>query len=258
MVLEEIAQALELYVRPQTFPVAIRMIRSIDEVPEKTRMPKRDLGVLMPVCQAIALARRYGWVMAMGTEDMLCPLGALTLGLLPAKDKFLDGSFKIPFWVKDQGVRAKISQTLPRLEQGKYTYLIAAPIHRADFEPQVIVVYGNPAQVSRLIQAAIYGTGEAVSSSSSGGFACGEEVTRTILKNECQVVLTGGGDRAVAQAQDHEASFAMPASRAEAVVEGLERTHRAGMRYPTTPFLTCQYEFPQSFNDLMEYLKKGE
>jgi len=258
MVLEEIAQALDAYVRPQTFPVAIRMIRSIDEVPEKAKMPKRDLGVRMPVCQAIALARRYGWLMAMGTEDMLCPLGALTLGFLPAKDKFLDGSFTLPFWVKDQGVRAKISQTLPRLEHGTYRYVLSAPLHRAEFEPQVIVVYGNPAQVSRLIQAAIYGTGEAVSSSSAGGFACGEEVTRTILTNECQVVLTGGGDRAVAQAQDHEASFAMPASRAEAVVEGLERTHRAGMRYPTTPFLTYQYEFPQSFNDLMEYLKKDD
>jgi uncharacterized protein (DUF169 family) len=257
MELQEISQALTLYVRPQTFPVAIRMINSMSEVPDKARMPKRDLRTLMPVCQAIALARRYGWVMAMGIEDMLCPLGALTLGLLLAKDKFFDGSFNLPFWVKDQGVRAKIAQALPRLEQGKYTHMLAAPIDRANFEPQVIIVYGNPAQVSRLIQAAIYGTGEAVISSSSGGLACGEEVTRTILSNQCQFVVTGGGDRAVAQAHDYEAAFAMPMSRAEAIVEGLEKTHRAGMRYPTPSFLTFQYEFPPDFSDLMDYLKQG-
>ena len=37
---------------------------------------------------------------------MLCPLGALTLGFVPAKVKFLDGSFRIPLWLKDQDARA--------------------------------------------------------------------------------------------------------------------------------------------------------
>jgi uncharacterized protein (DUF169 family) len=258
MELQKINQALDLYVRPQTFPVAIRMISSMNEVPEKARMPKRDLGTLMPVCQGIGLARRYGWLMAMGMEDMLCPLGALTLGFLSAKDKFLDGSFNVPFWLKDQDARAKRAQALPQLEQGKYTHIIAAPIHRANFEPQVIVVYGNPAQVSRLIQATIYGTGDAVTSSSSGGAACVQEITGPILSDQCQFVLTGGGDRAIAQAHDHEAAFAMPMSKVEAIAEGLERTHRAGMRYPTPSFLTFQPRFPPSFGDLMDYLKQSD
>lgn len=257
MELQEVNQALDSYVRPQTFPVAIRMISSAGEIPEKARMPKRDLGTPMAVCQGIALARRYGWLIAMGKEDMLCPLGAVTLGFLPAREKFLDGSFHMPFWVRDQDVRAKMAQALPHLEVGKYTHILAAPIHRAKFEPHVILVYGVPAQIARLIQAAVYGTGEPVTSSSGGGFACGQGITAPILTDQYQFIVTGGGDRVIAQAHDHEAAFAMPMSKVEAIVEGLEGTHRAGMRYPTPSQLTFKPQFPPVFGELMEYLRQG-
>ena len=242
-----ISQALDSYIRPGTFPVAIKMVSSADEIPEKARMPRRDLGITMPVCQSIALARRYGWSMAMGKEDMLCPLGALTLGFLPAKDKFLDGGFNIPFYEKNQDVRAKIARGLSRLEQGKYTHLLVAPLHRADFEPQVVIIYGNPAQIARLIQAAVYGTGEPVVSSSIGSGTCGEAITRPILTGQCRYIVVGGSDRAIAQAQDDELCFAVPMSKVEALMEGLEKTHRAGMRYPTLSFLTFEAQFPPSF-----------
>lgn len=133
-----------------------------------------------------------------------------------------------------------------------------APMYRVDFEPQVIVVYGNPAQIARLIQANVYETGEPVTSRSMGGFACGEEITRPILTNQCQFVITGGGDRSIAQAHDDEAAFAIPASKFEAVVEGLEGTHRAGMRYPTPSFLTFRTKFPQDFSKLMDYLRSDD
>jgi len=256
MELQKINEALNSYIRPQTFPVAAKMVGSVNDIPGKAKMPKRDLGIAMPVCQGVALARRYGWLMAMGKEDMLCPLGALTLGFLPAKEKFLDGSFNFPFWVKSQDARAKISRNLPRFEYGKYTHLVVAPLHRADFEPQVIIIYGNPAQISRLIQAATHETGKPIVSSSIGALACSEEITRPILTDQCQFIVAGGGDRVIAQTQDHELSFAMPISKAAAVVEGLEATHKAGMRYPTASFLTFKAGFPPAFSELMDYLRQ--
>ncbi|MBM3142315.1 MAG: hypothetical protein FJ005_04610 [Chloroflexi bacterium] len=258
MELQKINEALNTYIRPGAFPVAVKMTSSASEVPEKARMPKRDLGVTMAVCQGIAIARRLGWLMAMGKEDMLCPPGALGLGLVPAKEKFLDGSFNVPFWLKSQDMRAKMNRNLPRLEYGKYSHVVMAPLHRADFEPQVIIVYGNPAQISRLIQSAVYATAEPIVSSSAGGFACGGEITVPILTDKCQVIITGGGDRAIAQADDHEVAFAAPMSKVEALVEGLEATHKAGMRYPTPAFLMYQAQFPPAFAEFMDYLKQGD
>ncbi len=257
MELQKINEALNSYIRPQTFPVAAKMVGSVNDIPGKAKMPKRDLGIAIPVCQGIALARRYGWLMAMGKEDMLCPLGALTLGFLPAKEKFLDGSFNFPFWVKSQDARAKISRNLPRFEYGKYTHLVVAPLHRADFEPQVIIVYANPAQLSRLIQAATCGTGEPIVSSSVGGLACFTYITQAILADRCQLIVSGAGDRVMAQTQDHEATFTIPLSKVDGVVKGLEASHKAGARYPTLSFLTFQAEFPPSFDELMDYLSQG-
>jgi uncharacterized protein (DUF169 family) len=258
MELQKVNEQLNSYLRLQTFPVAVKMAGSDVEIPDKARRPKRDMGITMPVCQAISIARRYGWLMAMDLDDMLCPLGALTLGLVPAREKYLNGSFSIPFWVKSQEVRARMSQSIPRLEYGKYKGVILAPIHRADFEPQVIIIYGNPAQISRLIQSSVYGTGEPVVSRSGGGFACGQEITVPIMTDQCQIIITGGGDRAMAQTHDNEMAFSIPISRLEGIIQGLEETHRAGMRYPTTPFLQFQGQFPKAFDELMSYLKKGE
>lgn len=258
MELQQASQIIEKYVRPQSFPVAVRLIQSDEAVSEKARQPKQDFGTTMPVCQGIALARRYGWALSMSQEDMLCPLGSLTLGFVPAKQKLLDGEFNIPFWVKDQSVRARMTQNLPRLSYGRFSRIVMAPAHKADFEPQVVIFYGNPAQLSRFVQGAVYATGEAVSSASSGGFACGGEITQPILTDECQLVMTGGGDRAIAQTHDHEAAFAIPASRLESIAQGLEATHKAGMRYPITSFLLYQAQFPPVFSELMNYLESED
>ena len=258
MDLRQIGKDLDLYLHLQSFPVAVRMITSAEDIPKKARMPKRDLETPMAVCQGIALARRSGWLMAMSREDMACPLGALTLGFVPARDKFLNGSISVYPWLKNQGARAKMAQALPRLEPGKYNHILIAPVHRADFEAHLIIVYGNPAQIARLIQAAIYGTGTPMNSQSFGGFACGEEITKTILSDECQFILTGGGDRVFAQTHDREVVFAMPVSKVNAIVEGLEETEKAGLRYPTPAFLTFVGAFPPTFVKLMEYLKQGD
>jgi uncharacterized protein (DUF169 family) len=258
MDLIRIGEALQTYVRPQTHPVAVGMVGRVDDIPEKARMPKRDAGRTMALCQGLTLARRHGWLVAMGLDDMLCPLGALTVGFVAAKEKFLDGSFAIPFWVKDQSVRSRMAKAIPQLEVGKYTHVLLAPLQRAEFEPDVIIVYGDPAQIARLIQAAAYETGEPVTSVSVGGFACGGEITMPMLTGACQYIMTGGGDRAIAQTQDHEAAFAMPAAKAISIAEGLAETHKAGMRYPTPALLPFGAGLPPSFDELMEYLKQGK
>lgn len=258
MELQRFNEALANYIRPQTYPVAVRMVSSTEQVPEKARKPKRDMGVTMPLCQGISLARRRGWLIAMGEEDMLCAIGALTLGFLPAKHKFLDGSFKIPFFMESQGLRAKVSRNLPRLEYRKYDYVVASPINRADFEPHVVVVYGNPAQISRLILTAFYITGDFVTSSSWGGAACCTEITAPILTDQCQVIIAGGGDRVMAQAHDHEAAFAIPGSKIDDFIRGLEQTDKAGVKYPVPSFLTYQAQFLPAFGELIEYLRQSD
>ena len=251
-------QRLDTYVRPITSPVAIKMASSGDEIPERARMPKRDFDVTMPVCQGLALARRHGLVVAMGLDDMLCPLGAVAMGFLPAKPKFTDGTYGIPFWVSGQEVTANLLKGMARFETGRYTHVVAAPIERADFQADVVLIYGNPAQMARLVQAAVYVTGEPVVSRSTGGLACAEQTVRTMQTGEFQFVLAGGGERALALTQDDEASFAVPRDRVDALSEALQVTHTQGVRYPTRSYLTFGATMPKNFGRMMQYLQGDE
>jgi len=258
MDLARITQALDTYVRPTTPAIAVRMLDSTDEIPERAKMPLRDFKVKMPLCQGLALARRHGLVMAMSEGDMNCPLGALAMGFLPAKEGYLDGRFGIPFWGSSDKAIAKLAQGMPRLEYGRHSHVVAAPLERTAFEPHVLIVYGDPARIGRMIQAVVYVTGEPVVSSSTGGAACAQQIAQTLLTGTCQPVIAGGGERVFALTQDHEASLTLPAGMADAFADALEETHKRGVRYPTRSYLTFGGSMPPNFEQLMAYLEEGE
>src|SRR5436309_15965093 len=55
---------LATYIRPQTFPVAIRMLKPGEPIPPRARRPARDFKKLSMSCQVIDMARRHGWTIA--------------------------------------------------------------------------------------------------------------------------------------------------------------------------------------------------
>ena len=253
--LGQVNQVLNQYLRPGTFPVAVRMCQSAAEIPDGAQLPKRDLGFPVTVCQGLSMARRYGWTMAISKDDQCCPYGAVAIGFLPGKEELLNGTYEELASLGRKETSARTQQALSRLEYGKYSHLLAAPLQNAAFEPHLIVVYGNPAQIARLIQGALYQTGGALSWSSSGRMGCSGTIARTIVSDECQVVVAGGGERRVALTQDHELTFTIPLSKVSMTVNGLEATHKqlSSMRYPTWSSL-AEWKLPPGYRKLTELL----
>jgi uroporphyrinogen decarboxylase len=67
---------------------------------------------------------------------------------------------------------------------------------------------------------------------------------------EPQLILPCSGDRIFGQTQDHEMAFAIPWARMEEIVEGLEGTHRGGIRYPITQFMEYEAKLPPRYVEL--------
>ena len=256
MDLKEINEALNFYLRLQTFPVAVRMYRTSEELPEKVRIPKRDMGTTITVCQGIGLARRFGWTIAIGSDDQSCPHGLFVLGFVSGKS-YLDGSSGETAGVGPREELVRTARGLSRLEYGKYKYLLAAPLHNASFEPHLIVVYGNPAQLARLAQGVVALGGEAITTPATGGIACSSLIARTMLTDECQIILAGAGDRYFALTQDHELAFTIPWSRAESTIRGLEKGHKSGFhRYPTPSSFKLEGVLPPVYCRWAELLRE--
>ncbi len=255
--LKAVNEALSKYVRPQTFPVAIRMCSPGENVPEMARHPKRDLGLHVPLCNAIAIARRYGWVMTIDHEQS-CWVASACLGFLPIKEDVADGTMqeRLGIWGHKKEEAAKFLDGLTKFEYGRYDRVLVAPLHRASFEPEVVLVYGTPAQIWLLVSGYLLVTGEfSLAASLSMGAGCITYVAKTMRTDAPQFGLLGVGER-FNHAQDHECSLSIPISKVETFVEGLSFGHKVGVyRYPVPSFLRYDAEHPPGYDKMLEYLK---
>ena len=89
--LRQLDEALGRYVRPDTFPLAIRMIKPGEALPEGVKIPSKSMGEQWIVCQSIGVARRYGWGIAVGKDDVICPISAIAFGFRKPNDEYLNG-----------------------------------------------------------------------------------------------------------------------------------------------------------------------
>ena len=253
--LKLINEKLNKYIRPQTFPLAVKMCERSEDLPEGTKLPKRDLGISVALCQALNMARRYGWTIGVGREDQVCPHGQVVLGFAPSEG-YLDGTLAEEAGLEKKEVFALNARRLSILQYGKYSHLLAAPIDHATFQPHLIMLYGNPAQIVRLVQGYAAAVGGSLSCDTEGGRGCSISIARTLVTEDCQIVLPGAGDRYFGLTQDHEMAFTMPMRLAEKTVQGLEMTHKIGLRYPTPSWLKFEGALPDRYYAFTELLAK--
>lgn len=252
--LKQLDAVISRFVRPATYPLAIRMVTADEPIPARSRRPHRDMDVQVTICQAVGISRRYGWAMAVTPDDLSCPLVFVPFGFSQAVAFQADGHACEGIYTETAEAGARSEQIVPRLETGKYAGILMAPLERAEFEPQVICVYGNSAQVMRLVQASLFKRGGALNSLSSGRIDCAEIVIRTLLSEQPQYILPCSGDRIFGLTDDDEMIFAMPMSWADEVIHGLEATHAAGIRYPVPKFMRFQPQYPPQYEQLREAL----
>ena len=190
----DIGKSLEEILRPQTYPIAVKFVKDESEFPERTRRPEQKIAI----CQALSLCRKFGWTMGITEEDSGCPGASLTYGwTTPVDQSQLAQFFHFAGYTSDETGAQRIVENLDRLEPGKYGGVVISPLTRTKIVPDLILVYGNPAQIMRLIQGATYKEGKKVKSDLTGIVAsCTGGIVRTFNTGEYQVVIPGNGDRA--------------------------------------------------------------
>ncbi|MBC7105220.1 MAG: DUF169 domain-containing protein [Firmicutes bacterium] len=251
--MEKLVQALQQYVRPETFPVAVKFSRE-GWLPEKVRRPRVAFGHRLNLCQGIAMARRMGWTVGLLPEDHACAPSLIVLGLAEKPDFVTRGELVYPLYAATPEIGARTEEHTPLLPPGTAKSVVIAPLERAGFEPDVIVVYGNAAQMARLIQGALYHRGGRITSHFTGRASCANELVLPYLTGECQVIVPGAGERVFALTEAHELCFALPAARAEELARGLADSHKqGGLRVPV-PFmgLLARPKFPDYYRRLEE------
>ena len=255
---KSVAAILDQHLRTESFPLAIRVFRGDEPLPAKVRRPLADMGIRVSICQGISMARRYGWAIAMGGEDLNCPIAQVAFGFKPEIPFYTDGNLAAGMYVETCGQGARTEAEVPKFTADEAGVVVVAPLSRCNFEPETLLIYGNSAQVMRATAASLWKTGGSVTSTTSARADCADIIIRTRQTGQQQVILPCLGDRIFGQTQDHEMAFTLPWSRIGELLEGLEGTHKGGVRYPIPNYLRYQPEFPPTYQKLQKLWEDGE
>ncbi|MEA1871812.1 MAG: DUF169 domain-containing protein, partial [Chloroflexota bacterium] len=167
------AEALNKFIRPLTFPIAVKLVKSVDEFPEKTRRPYRDMGFKTNICVGMTMARKYGWTVGMTTDDNACPIVAYTYGWSEPESETEKALIDFMIVMKYSASENAAKTTMEAVEQvklskGMYAGVIFSPLERAKIDPDLVMIFCNPAQLMRLVHGATQETGVSVHSMFSG------------------------------------------------------------------------------------------
>jgi uncharacterized protein (DUF169 family) len=250
----ELNKVLETLLRPLTFPVAAKLLPGA-EAPQGFNRPSQTMGHRLNLCQGTNFARRYGWRMAFLADDMACPLSVPIFGFKPDPDFVTRGEHIYPDFTDTLEKAAKTQAAQPKADEGSIGAVLLGPLAKVEFEPDVVLVYGAPAQIVRLVQAALYHHGGAIESRFSGRCACAQEFVYPHQSQKCNVVMPAQGERMFAMTADDEMCFAIPKSEFENVADGITVTHKRGVSRVPTPFfgMRMRPQFPERYGDLEEY-----
>jgi uncharacterized protein (DUF169 family) len=252
--LAKIDEAMSTYVRHQTYPLAIKMLKSDEEIPQDAKRPLRDYGASFTLCQALALGRRDGLTIVLDKASQSCPIALVGLGFV-RPEEYLSGKYALAPTNQPSEARIRVAKAMPRFQFGKYKYILISPIRLASFDPDVILFYGNGAQVMRMIQAAVFASGESLTSKSSGAGGCLLPIVGPIVEGKCTYTVPGNGERRLGLIADGELAFAMPKNRFEEVIRGLQLSHEGKQTYPISPgYLKLEYKLPPSYVELRKAL----
>ena len=92
MDLKELSKALDRYLRTETFPLGILSVSGESEIPDSAKIPSRDMRTKLAVCQAISMARKYGWTVAAGRDDVSCPIAKAVFGFEEPIEYYTEGN----------------------------------------------------------------------------------------------------------------------------------------------------------------------
>ncbi len=245
----EIGRKIEQYIRPSTFPIAVKTIQSENEIKPEYRRPFRKKNLQSFVCQNFKIARTYGWTVAVLQEDINCRAARVIYGWDVITEEYAGWAdrFSVGLYAADRETSRKMESYMYRLNN-RFQGLVMSPLTRTRVIPELTLIYCLPAQAMRLIQAYLYYEGGALEFTAAGRVgSCHEGIAKTLITDKPQLVLLGNGDRIWGGAQDSEVMFACPVSKLGILVNGLEATHKAGLRYPIPTYMNYSPGFQESF-----------
>ena len=223
-----------------SYPVAIRYIKNLSEVPEGVDKPS-DKGQQMSICQAYTQARRWGEKWVITQEDNFCTPSTVMHGWVDiSAEDFIESQVRQQ-WQKNlaaekQRAAKDYEENLKKAMDQKFIGVISAPLQDTPVIPHSVLIMGSGIQMTYIIHALSFEKKkeyEIKSNFVGFGETCNKGAFRPYLYNTPEFVLPGTGDRSFCGIQDWEVGMGLPAKAVFYILENLLKTGKGrGLKFP--------------------------
>lgn len=213
--------------RLRTLPVGVKLLAKRQDLPVGCEIPDQPYTF----CQFVTFARVYGRILGVTNENLVC---AIAKGFLGFADfpKDLAERFAIGR-TSTAAAFGRILESGLRLKPGETQAALVAPLEEIPLDPDVVLLFGDGAQMTRLIYSATYETGERLNINTAAECGtCGEGVAAAYVKDKPTVSFPCYGTRRFALADDNELIFSFPSRYSQEILRSLNITQKGGFKYP--------------------------
>ena len=126
-------------------------------------------------------------------------------------------------------------EDFPRLDVGKYIGMVCSPLKTANFDPDIVIIYCDSAQLSLLLLGREWKDGSNLSTVLSAHAACVYGVTPLFfekMQRDYLVSIPCRGDHYSAIAGDDELIFSVKKENIDDLMTGLREVEKTGSKLP--------------------------
>ena len=135
--------------------------------------------------------------------------------------------------VKDLQAAETLQKEIPKISPGKFQTVIVAPLEKTPVDPDVVLIFGYPAQIWRVAQSATWKDGKRLTfTTSTSQGVCADGVVVPFLNEGLNVTLGCTGMRVFAGASEHHLVAGLARKKFLEMMEGLEATSSRDYTYP--------------------------
>jgi len=226
----EKSKALKDRLSLRTVPVAFKRLERASDLDNMPGIVRWQQGCTF--CQIPTLARVMGLSLAITGEDGMRDRCKRLHALLPTTEERMKNEARrlSKTWMPSEEGGMIQQEAYPLVPVGEA--IVVAPLAAVSFEPDVILVYGNPAQVMMLLCGLQKIEYERFPFFFIGEGACADSIGQCYTTGKPALAIPCYGERALGQVADDEIVVALPPEDVGRAIKGLELLAGVGLKYP--------------------------
>ena len=185
-------------------------------------------------CQVLYMARVLKLTVGITRSDKVGERCMRIHGTQPTTEASMRGEAEMlsTTWFKNPEEAYQQQLDTYRIPPGEA--VVVAPLSGAGFDPEVVVIFGNPAQLMLLMCGMQKEKYERFNFSFTGEGACADSLARCYVTGTPSLAVPCYGERSIGQVTDDELVIAMPPNQIERAISGMKTLSGIsfGFRYP--------------------------